>query len=181
MSAFFPAITDQFRAFIEAQKLFFVATAAAAGRINLSPKGMDGLRVLDPKTVAYLDFTGSASETSAHLLADGRITVMLCSFDEKPLILRLHGRGQPVRPTDARWDELCRLFPLGEHVGTRQIMLITVDDVETSCGWGVPRFDFVAEREMLTAWAEKKGAEGIADYQREKNALSMDGLPTGVV
>jgi hypothetical protein len=179
MARFYPQLDDSHRAFIAAQHVFFTATAAAAGRINLSPKGMDSLRVLDPKRVAYLDLTGSGNETAAHLRHDGRITLMFCSFDAAPLILRLYGRGRAVRRQDAAWAELRRHFP--ELPGERQLIVLDVDAVQTSCGYAVPLFDYRGERDTLARWAEKKGAAGLVDYWRDKNTVSIDGLPTGLL
>jgi hypothetical protein len=179
MARFYPALEDRHRDFIAAQKLFFTATAPADGRINLSPKGMDSLRVLDPGRVAYLDLTGSGNETAAHLRNNGRMTVMFCSFDAEPLILRLYGRGRVVRRQDAAWAELRRHFPA--LPGERQLIVLDIDSVQTSCGYAVPLFDYRGERDTLARWAEKKGAAGLLDYWREKNAVSIDGLPTGLL
>ncbi len=179
MARFYPALEDRHRDFIAAQKLFFTATAPADGRINLSPKGMDSLRVLNPKRVAYLDLTGSGNETAAHLWHDGRMTLMFCSFDAEPLILRLYGRGQTVRRQDAAWAELRRHFPA--LPGERQLIVLDIDSVQTSCGYAVPLFDYRGERDTLARWAEKKGPTGLLDYWREKNTVSIDGLPTGLL
>ena len=176
MARFYPQLEDSHRAFIAAQHLFFTATATAGGRINLSPKGMDSLRVLDPRRVAYLDLTGSGNETAAHLGHDGRITLMFCSFDTDPLILRLYGRGRAVRRQDPAWAGLRPQFP--DLPGERQLIVIDVESVQTSCGYAVPRYDYRGERDTLARWAEKKGAAGLLDYWREKNTLSIDGLPT---
>jgi len=176
MAKFYPALTDELRAFIARQHVFFTASATAEGRINLSPKGMGSLRCLDDRTVAYLDVTGSGNETAAHLLADGRLTLMMCSFDTQPLILRLYGRGRAVRPRDTEWASLFSHFePLP---GARQIMVMAIDSVQTSCGYGVPRFNLLGERDTLRRWAENKGPQGLQDYWRDKNQTSIDGLPT---
>lgn len=176
MAKFYPELTPELRAFIEAQKVFFVATAPRAGRINLSPKGLDTFRCLDTRRVGYLDLTGSGNETAAHLLDDGRITLMFCSFDRKPLILRLYGQGRFVRPRDPEWQALRPHFP--ELPGARQIMLIDVKSVQTSCGYGVPLGAPLEERDTLNEWARKKGEAGLEEYRREKNRASIDGLPT---
>lgn len=157
--------------------MFFIATAASTGRINLSPKGMDTLRVLDDMTVAYLDLTGSGNETAAHLRADGRCTVMICSFDAKPIILRLYGRGDVVRPTDPEWDGLHAVFP--ELPGARQIMRIHVESVQTSCGYAVPIAERMEPRDRLLRWLERKGPDGLRRYRARHNVRSIDGLPTG--
>jgi len=179
MARFYPALEERHRDFIAAQKLFFTATAPADGRINLSPKGMDSLRVLDSRRVAYLDLTGSGNETAAHLMKDGRLTLMFCSFDAEPLILRLYGHGQVVRRQDAAWAELRRHFPA--LPGERQLIVLDIDSVQTSCGYAVPLFGYRGERDTLARWAEKKGPTGLLDYWREKNAVSIDGLPTGLL
>jgi hypothetical protein len=137
---------------------------------------MDTFRVLADDRVAYLDLTGSGNETSAHLLADGRLTVMFCSFDAKPLILRLYGRGSVVRPADAEWANLFGHF--APTAGQRQVVVLQVDSVQTSCGFAVPRYDLVEERRTLVDWAETKGEDGVRAYRATKNAASIDGLPT---
>ena len=181
MAKFFPTLDDTLIRFIGEQKVYFTATAPRAdeGRINLSPKGIDTFRCLDERTVAYLDLTGSGNETAAHLLepGNGRMTIMFCSFGAKPLILRLYGRGRPVRHRDPEWAALSAHFDA--LPGARQIIVLDVQNVQTSCGFGVPVFDHAGdERPVLTQWAEKKGADGIAQYWREKNAVSIDGLPS---
>jgi hypothetical protein len=178
MAQSYPVITDQLRAFIESQQMFFVASAplSAEGHVNVSPKGMDSLRVLGPLRVAYLDLTGSGSETSAHLLENGRITLMFCAFAGPPRILRLFGTGTAAVPGSPLWDELRPLFP--DHPGARQIIVADIARVQTSCGFAVPLFDFVGQRETLTMWAEVKGDDGLETYRQEKNSRSIDGLPT---
>ncbi|MBZ0092182.1 MAG: pyridoxamine 5'-phosphate oxidase family protein [Sulfuricellaceae bacterium] len=164
--------------FIARQSVYFTASAPTEGRINLSPKGLDSFRVLDPKHVAYLDLTGSAAETAAHLKENGRITLMFCSFAGDPLILRLYGRGRAIRPRDGEWGELSRHFP--SFPGTRQIIRVEIESVQTSCGFGVPLLDYRGERADLLQWSEKKGEEGVRRYQQEKNRTSIDGKPTGL-
>lgn len=177
MAKVFDLITDDLAAFIRAQPLFFVATAPfdSGGHVNLSPKGLDSFRILSPRRVAYLDLTGSGNETSAHVAENGRITVMFCSFSGPPLILRLFGRGSVVLPRTPLWRELALLFP--DHPGTRQVVVADISRVQTSCGYGVPLMEFAGQRGQLIRWAEKKGEEGIAAYQLEKNRTSIDGLP----
>ncbi|SEB24984.1 MULTISPECIES: pyridoxamine 5'-phosphate oxidase family protein [unclassified Mycobacterium] len=176
MAKQFPEITDRFSTFIAAQSIYFVATAASDGRVNLSPKGLDSLRVLRPNRVAWLNLTGSGNETSAHLLDNPRMTLMFCSFDREPLILRLYGTAREVQPKDPDWDELYREFP--PHISARQIYDMTVDLVQTSCGFGVPLMSVESERVLLDTWAEKKGPEGVAEYWQQKNLSSIDGMPT---
>jgi|HubBroStandDraft_6_1064221.scaffolds.fasta_scaffold56765_1 hypothetical protein len=175
----FDELDDTHRGFIERQKLFFVASAAPTGRVNVSPKGMQSFRVLSPTRVAYLDLTGSGNETSAHVetCADGRLTIMFCAVEGVPLILRLYGRGTIHRRGSARYSELLPGFT--DIAGARQIVQLDVDRVQTSCGYAVPLFEFREERTGLVRWAESKGDQGLEDYRREANVLSIDGLPTG--
>jgi hypothetical protein len=176
---FFTEIAPALRHFIEEQPIFFVATAPSeGGRVNLSPKGMDTFRVLSPTRVAYLDLTGSGNETAAHLLDNGRVTLMFCSFGAKPMILRLYGSGVAVQPGSAEFAELAPLFPTIE--GTRQIFVIEVASGQTSCGYAVPKMELVAERQTLVESARKKGEAAMAEYRQRKNRVSIDGLPTGL-
>lgn len=172
---FFDALNDDHKAMIARQAVFFVATAAAEGRINLSPKGYDSFRVLGPKRVAWFDMGGSGNETHAHLVADGRITVMMTNFEQPALILRLYGHARPVLPQDADWDGLAAHFDLLR--GTRQIFDMTVDSVQTSCGWGVPLMTVTKERETLAKYHaqadEAKWMDKVGGRTR-----SIDGLPT---
>ncbi len=179
MARFYPALEDKHRTFIAAQKLFFTATALAVGRVNLSPKGMDSFRIVDNRCAAYLDLTGSGNETAAHIKHDGRITLMFCSFEGDPLILRLYGRGRVVRQQDADWAEWRAHF--STLPAERQIIVLDIESVQTSCGYAVPLFDYRVEREVLMRWAEKKGTLGLLEYWREKNRVSIDGLPTGLL
>lgn len=171
-------ITDRLRRFIEAQQMFFVATAARDGRVNISPKGLDSLRVVSPTRVVWLNGTGSGNETAAHLLDVPRLTIMFCSFAREPLILRLYGTARAVHPDDADWDDLAALFP--PLLGARNIFVVDVDLVQTSCGYGVPRYDFAGQRDLMDAWAEKKGEAGLLAYQQQHNLVSIDGFPTGL-
>lgn len=177
MARFFDELSSAHRAFIAEQKLFFTATAPRSGRINLSPKGMDSFRVLTPRRVAYLDFTGSGNETAAHLADDGRITILFCAFVGEPSILRLYGRGHVVHFQDTDWTQLRPLFG-PTRPGERQLIVVEVDSVLTSCGFAVPFFDYVGEREVLLDWADKKGSAGLAAYRAERNTRSIDNLPT---
>lgn len=178
MAKFYDRITSELQAFIEAQHIFFVATAPNHGRVNLSPKGMDALRIVNESEIAYLDLTGSGNETAAHLLENSRITLMLCSFTEKPLILRLYGQGKSLRVKDDAWQEYLSLFPA--IAGTRQIVRVKVESVQTSCGFAVPFYEFVGDRPTLQEWAENKGEDGVHEYWQNKNRHSIDGLPTGI-
>ncbi|MCF8449814.1 MAG: pyridoxamine 5'-phosphate oxidase family protein [Taibaiella sp.] len=180
MGKFSDSILPAHSKFIAKQKMFFVASAPLSGdgHINLSPKGLDSFRVLSPNRVAYLDVIGSGNETSAHLLENGRITIMFCAFDGPPNILRLYGRGYTVLPGDERWSELSSLF--GAIPATRQIIVADVFKVQTSCGYSVPLYDYAGERDHATKWAESKGEEGLEKYKIDKNLKSIDGLPTAL-
>jgi Pyridoxamine 5'-phosphate oxidase len=171
---FFPALTVDHIAFVEKQPVFFVATAAADARINLSPKGMDSFRVLSPSQVGYLDVGGSGNETQAHLAADGRITIMFCAFDRPALIFRIYGHGRSVLPQDDRWDQISEPFTL--LPGTRQIFVVDVDSVQTSCGWGVPFMTFDRERETLNKAHTQMSREDYREKIKDRTA-SIDGLP----
>ncbi|GGE12636.1 pyridoxamine 5'-phosphate oxidase [Polymorphobacter glacialis] len=172
---FYDHITDNQAAFIARQPVFFVATAAPDARINLSPKGMDAFRVLGPNRVAWLDFGGSGNETNAHLLADGRMTIMFCAFDQPALILRLYGRGVPVLPQDPAWGELAAHFTI--ETGVRQIFDIAVESTQDSCGWAVPFMTFDKERQTLRKYYAAKTPEAMVK-SFERRTRSIDGLPT---
>lgn len=177
MGKVFAELDDDLRAFIACQRVFFVATAprSADGHVNLSPKGLDTFRVLGPTTVAYLDLTGSGVETMAHLRENGRLTVMFCAFEGRPRIVRLYGRGRVVEPRDAEWATVSAAFPA--MPGVRSVVVLDVDRIADSCGYGVPRYEFAGNRTQLAEWADKKGAEGVRSYQAQKNRTSIDGLP----
>jgi hypothetical protein len=187
MAKVFDGIDDHLRNWIGRQALFFVATAPldSDGHVNLSPKGPIGsLRVLDERTVAYLDVVGSGAETIAHLRENGRIVIMLCAFEGPPRIVRLHGRGEFVLPAQPRFDELierCGFDDPAIEESRRAIIVVDVSRIADSCGYGVPLMDYVGEREHARLWAEKKvrvgGAEALRDYEWTKNAASLDGLP----
>ena len=178
MAKFYESIAPELQDFIHQQHLFFTATAIATGRVNLSPKGIDTFRILDDQTVAYLDLTGSGNETSAHLLIDPRMTIMFCGFEQKPWIVRLYGQGKTVRSGDADWDTLINHFEL--LPGTRQIIQIQVESAQSSCGMGVPTYEFQGHRTELLEWSEKKGKDGIEQYWQDRNQISIDGLPTNI-
>jgi hypothetical protein len=181
MAKQFAHIEPAHAAFIEQQHIFFTASAAATGRVNVSPRGTDAFRILDPNTVAYLDQTGSGNETAAHLLASGRLTIMFCGFESVPMILRLYGQGRSLpRGTPEYEALLAAAWENQETPGARQIIRLEIDLVQTSCGYGVPLFDYKEERPTLRAWAENKGEAGVAAYRRKKNVVSLDGLATGV-
>ena len=173
-------ITADHKSFIENQHLFFVTTAPLdpQGHINLSPKGFDCFRVLSPTRVGYLDIVGSGNETSAHILENGRITFMFCAFEGAPKILRLYGNGRTVLPGDAEWDELSKHFTI--LPATRQIIIADIFKVKSSCGFGIPLYDYKEERDHAFKWAEHKGVDGLEEYKKEKNMVSMDGLPAPI-
>lgn len=164
--------------FIARQHLFFVGSAASEGYINVSPKGMDSLRVLGPNRLIWLNVTGSGNETAAHVLENPRMTIMFCSFDKQPQILRIYGAPEVIYPRHHRWPELIGEFPA--YAGARQVFDVKIELVQTSCGFAVPFFDYRGERETLNKWAENKGVAGIGEYWMEKNLRSLDGKDTGL-
>ncbi len=178
MARRYPQIDAGLVDFIVRQKLFFVATAAAGGRVNLSPKGMDSLRVLDSNRVIWLNVTGSGNETAAHVAENPRMTLMFCAFEDKPLILRLYGEARAIHPRDPDWQTLLDHFP--SLPGARQMFELTVDLVQSACGMAVPLFDYVEDREALNDWARRKGPAGIEEYWRENNVTSLDGKSTEI-
>lgn len=179
MAKKFEQLNDDHINFINAQKVFFVGTAGAEGSVNISPKGIDSFRVLGLRKVLWLNLTGSGNETAAHILENSRMTIMFCSFDKQPLILRLYGSAKVFHPRDGEWETLYRHFD--DNVGARQIFEMDVKLVQTSCGFAVPVYEFVAERQTLNNWAEKQGRAGIEEYWQSKNRLSIDNKDTGTV
>ena len=165
--------------FIDQQKIFFVATAGIDGRVNVSPKGMDSLRILRPKKVAWLNLTGSGNETAAHVLEINRITLMFCAFAGKPMILRLYGKANTLHPRDNEWNHYVKMFP--KLPGSRQIFIMEIEMIQTSCGYSVPLLEYIEDRSALNKWAEKKGDEGIEKYQHDNNQVSIDGKPTNLL
>ena len=177
MGSLFEAIDEPMRRWIEAQPMWFVATAplAADGHVNVSPRGSDSFSVLGPHRVGWVDFTGSGVETIAHLRENGRICVMFASFDQRPRIVRLHGRGQVHLPGAEAFEEVTALHT--PHPSTRAVITVDVERVSDSCGWGVPVMDVVTdERDLMRQFADKKGPEGMDAYRAQKNASSVDGL-----
>jgi hypothetical protein len=172
-------ISEKLIAFIEQQKIFFVGTATTDSRVNISPKGMDSLRVINKNRVIWLNVTGSGNETAAHIQENSRMTIMFASFEGSPMILRLYGKANVIHLNDTDWLELLPLFPA--IAGARQIFDLSIDLVQTSCGMAVPFFDYVEEREQLKIWAEKKGEQGLKEYWKIKNQISIDGKPTNIV
>lgn len=181
MGKTFDVIDSKLRAFIDAQRMFFVATAplTAEGHVNVSPKGLDGtLAVLDDRTIAYLDFVGSGVETIAHVRENRRICVMFCAFEGPPRIVRIHGTGDVIEPQDPQFTALRSRF--GDYPAARTIIRIRATRISDSCGYGVPLYEYKGERDQLQRWAERKGPEGLAQYKRENNAESLDGLPSSL-
>ncbi len=171
-------ITEELKNFIETQKIFFVGTAMKAGRVNISPKGMDTFRILGPNKIVWLNLTGSGNETATHLRESDRMTILFCAFEGKPLILRLYGNAKIFHERDSTYNEYITLFP--PIAGSRQIIEMEIDLVQTSCGFAVPFMDFKEERTQLKSWAEKQGREKIKNYWKEKNTMSIDGYETGI-
>lgn len=182
MAKQYQSIEPNHQKFILQQRIFFAASAAAEGRVNVSPKDAAALRILSANRVAYLDQTGSGNETAAHLRANGRLTLMFCALVGPPLILRLYGQGHALlRGCPAYSESLAASFSNSEPPGARQIVVLDVDLVQTSCGYGVPLFEYAGERPTLQRWAEAKGEDGLEEYRRSKNAFSIDGFPTGLI
>jgi len=179
MAEQYPELSDGLINFIERQSLFFTGTARSEGRVNVSPKGTDSLRILSNRQLVWRNLTGSGNETAAHLLENKRMTIMFCAFDKKPLILRLYGTACAIHPRDKDWHKYLDLF--SAHTGTRQFFVMDIDLVQTSCGFAVPLMNFVGERGSLDTWSEKKGEEGIRDYWKEQNSLSLDGFDTAIL
>ena len=175
----YDALTEPLLEFIAAQKIFFVGTATADSRVNVSPKGMDSLRALSSKRVVWLNLTGSGNETAAHVQQDPRMTLMFCAFDGAPLIVRLYGTARVIHQNDQEWSALYAHFtPLP---GARQIFDLAVERVQTSCGFGVPYLSYEKERSLLSDWATKKGDDGVRNYWQEKNQVSIDNIPTYII
>lgn len=164
--------------FIKNQHLFFVGTAGKDGRVNISPKGMDSLRVIDSGKIAWLNYTGSGNETAAHVLECQRMTLMFCAFQGKPNILRIYGKAIAIHPRDKEWEEIHSLFP--KIPGARQIFSLDIESLATSCGFSVPLYEHAGERDVLVQWAEKKGEDGVKKYWQDNNQKSIDGKPTGI-
>ncbi len=178
MAKFYTELDGKLREFIAEQKIFFVGTAASEGRVNLSPKGMDSLKVLDTNQLIWLNLTGSGNETAAHVLEQPRMTLMFCAFEGKPLILRIYGKAWAIHPRDEEWGKWITLFP--EYPGSRQMFMLNVDSAQTSCGFAVPNYQYQEDRGDLVCWAEKTGADGVKEYWKKNNQTSIDGKPTDI-
>lgn len=179
MAEQFPSLSGKLTTFIEKQPIFFVSTALEEGRINLSPKGMDSLKVLGPDKIAWLNLTGSGNETAGHVQQNSRMTVMWCSFDKSPLILRVYGQARAIHNFDDEWEDYSGLW--SERHGKRQVFIVDIETVQTSCGYAVPFMELKGERETLRKWADNRGDEGIVDYWKEKNQKTIDGTPTNIL
>lgn len=180
MGKFHNSMTDAHIEFISKQKMFFTATAplSTEGHINLSPKGLDSFRVLSPTKVVYMDIIGSGNETSAHILENERITFMFCAFEGPPNILRLYGKGYTVLPNDDEWNEYAAMFEI--PLAIRQFIVADIYKVQTSCGFSVPYYEYLGDRDHAIKWAETKGSDGLQQYIKDKNYISLDGLPTAL-
>ena len=179
MGKLYSSLNPDHQDFMVKQQIFFIGTAAAEGRVNVSPKGLDALRIVSPTEVVWLNLTGSGNETAAHVEQSPRMTLMFCAFSGDPLILRVYGQARAIHQADPEWAETYALF--NPIAGARQIFVMQVESVQTSCGMGVPLYEYKAERHQLDAWAEKKGPDGIAQYWRDKNSQSLDGFETQIV
>lgn len=175
----YPELSDKLIDFIAKQHMFFVGTAGAEGFVNVSPKGMDSFRVLNSTKVAWLNLTGSGNESAAHVLENQRMTIMFCSFDKRPMILRLYGKAKVIHPRNAEWETLSSHFP--PLAGARQIFELDLNLVQTSCGFAVPHYEFVSDRMALDAWAKNQGEDGIKNYWNNKNTTSLDDKKTGII
>ena len=179
MATQYPDLSEVLTGFIAAQHIFFVATAAEDGRVNMSPKGMDSLRVLTPNRIVWRNLTGSGNETAGHLARVNRMTLMWCGFEHQPMILRAYGTARTLHPRDADFATLNAAFP--PAVGARQIYDMTLDLVQTSCGYAVPFYDHAGDRGVLKDWADRKGTDGLRDYWATRNQTTIDGIPTGIL
>jgi len=179
MAVKFESINQEHRAFIERQKMFVVGSAGAEGFINVSPKGMDSLRILDDKTIIWLNYTGSGNETSAHVQENGRMTIMFNSYDDVPMIMKLYGQAEVFHRGDSEWESFIAHFPKTE--GARQIFKLHIELLLTSCGYAVPKYEFIEERKTLQKWIEQKGEEGIKAYWQEHNTKTLNGVKTNIM
>jgi len=175
----FESLSEAHIQFIANQKLFFVGTATADSKVNVSPKGMDSFRVINNNRIIWLNVTGSGNETAAHIQLNPRMTIMFTAFEGKPLTLRLYGNATAIHPSDEKWSELYALFE--SKVGARQVFDLNIDLVQSSCGMSIPLFNYVGERDQLTNWSLKKGEDGIKQYWESKNQFSIDGIPTNII
>jgi hypothetical protein len=178
MAKIYNQLNEELSAFILEQKIFFTGSAAEDGRINVSPKGTDSLRVLNERQILWLNLTGSGNETAAHLRKVNRITLMFCAFEGAPLILRVYGRAQTIHRRDPEWNSYYEQFPANK--GARNIFLVDIESVQTSCGFAVPLMNYKEDRTILTDWSAKQSEEEMHAYWKKKNLTSIDGLETGL-
>jgi len=178
LAKYYQELDSKLQSFIEKQKVFFVGTAAAEGSINVSQKGMDSLRIIHSKQLAWLNLTGSGNETAAHLNEIPRMTLMCCAFEGNPMILRVYGTARAIHTQDEEWSSWISKFPA--IPGARQIFMMNIDRVQTSCGFAVPLYQYAGDRDLLIDWVEKKGEAGIKDFWKENNQTSLDGKPTKI-
>jgi len=179
MAKKFDSLNETLQGFIQKQKIFFVGSAGAKGKVNISPKGMDTLKILNPKQVIWMNHTGSGNETAAHVLENGRMTIMFCAFEGRPLILRLYGKAKVIHPRDDKWKDYVSLFDY--NVGLRQMFVLDLELALTSCGYGVPLFEYQSDRKGMLRWEDAKGEDGIKEYWENTNKLSLDGKSTGIL
>lgn len=179
MAEQFDVLSPELQQWIEKQHVFFVATAAKDGCINLSPKGQDSLRVINASELLWLNLTGSGNETAAHLIDTNRMTIMWCAFEGPPRILRIYGKADTIHPRDSEWQTCTEKLP--PQLGARQYFRVHIEMVQTSCGYAVPQMDFTEDRKVLSMWSEKRGQDGIEQYWRDTNQTSIDGLPTQII
>ena len=181
MAKQYTALSEKHLQFIRDQKIFFTASATGDSRVNVSPRSSNVFRIVNERCAMYLDRTGSGNETAAHLLADGRLTFMFCSVEGAPLIMRLYGSGRSVYENNEEFSALIdRHFDGVYPLGTRQLVVMDIELVQTSCGFGVPLFEYQGERDTMDKWADNKGVDGVREYREKNNLVSMDGLPTGL-
>ena len=180
MGTIYSSILPKHEEFIRKQRIFFVGSAPLLedGHVNISPKGHDALRIFSPTEVAYLDLTGSGNETSAHLKDNGRITFMFLAFEGPPMVLRLYGQGKVILPDTSEWDDMAKNFDI--LPGTRQIIYAKIETVKTSCGFSVPFYSYNGERHTLKQWAANQGEQGLEEYRKQNNSISMDGIVTPI-
>ncbi len=175
----FPNLSPELISWIESQHVYFVGTAAQEGRVNISPKGGDSLRVVDEQTLLWLNLTGSGNESAAHVQDINRMTVMWCAFEGPPRILRVYGNVETIHPRNSAWSSCTKV--LSPQLGARQYFKLHIELVQTSCGYAVPLMSYQEDRTVLQKWSEKRGPDGIAEYWADKNQLSLDGQPTGIL
>ena len=175
----FEELNEDLVKFIKDQKVFFVATAVSEGTINLSPKGLDSLRVVENNRILWMNLTGSGNETAAHVQENPRMTIMMNAFEGKPLILRIYGKAKVIHHLDEEWREFVDFFPYSE--GSRQIFDLSIELIQTSCGWAVPEYEFKKERDILDKSNKVAGEKGIRSYWRSSNTKSLDGMKTNII